>query len=177
MSGDQNVLQCDQVSIELCSINGFTKDVVKARSVYMCLHISCQYDDWLEDMIEQRTLAKDFFYTHSEKGLDCLFSIDMAKEIAISDMSEAAGRLVAFLHQYQEQVKKKTLNNVLLSDSDKNAIVQDFAQSLEWDEKAMVLPADTVIAMVDTIRLCKMQIDQIQKRLDKFDFSGLDFDT
>ena len=171
---DKNASECEQISIEKYSINGFSIEVIKAYDLYMCLDIFWKFDDWLKCVTAQLKAARDFYHMHSEKGSVYLFSIKAAKDIAMENDSLVSKKVANYLLAYEVKMKKNTFENIFLSDSDKSALVRNFSTAIGCDEQTVMVSNETLISMVDTIRLCKMQIDQIQKRLSKFDFSDID---
>lgn len=165
----------DSLKIEKIAIGNFSFDSVLASDLYMYLDSRLSFDSWIVIVTSELKRAKDYFelYSNEKRKSFYVFSVDAAKQLLSLDDSEPAQKILKYLDSYDHNKNVLAFDNVLLSDHEKYNLIQEFSQKIGCDDRPIPLPAETILALCETIQLFKLQVDQMKKRLDRIDVSEI----
>lgn len=171
----ENRTLADSLNVRKIAIGNFSFDSVLASDLYMYLDSRVSFDSWISIVIAELKRARDYFelYSHESRKSFYVFSIDAAKKILSSDDSEPARKILIYLESYDNSKKILAFDNVLLSDHEKYNLIQEFSQKIGCDDRPIPMPAETILALCETIQLFQLQVDQMKKRLDRIDVSEI----
>ncbi len=150
------------------SVGEFFLDVVLAQDLYLRLSSQLTFDEWVSKSYAQYK-EKGFFAVYSDKSNQQYYVVTC--NVAISILSDDKSSTAIKAQKKLEDLSAHTLNfhDTMLTDHDRYDVVKTFAEKAGCEDRPIPIPVDTALALVETVQLFKLQVEQMQQKLSRVD--------